>query len=899
MSINAQANSIDELFSSNVHYRVPHYQRRYVWDETNWDTLWKDIRFQIDGEVEGEDHPTHFTGPIVTRSIGKKAYEVIDGQQRLATFQIILCVIRDLCKTKTQDDTQQSKLASAAAKYIINDEDVLIDDPDYQFTFVPTFYDQPAFRQVTSEAYLQNRANSDGHSILKAYNHFADLIQEHVGENLDYQKMRRLLRSITDNFVLVKLELGGEDERPEQVFASINATGRKLSEFDYLRNDLFLRAGNLGIDPESRKPYSDVFYHKYWVFENDSQYWDEDTLESFFRAFLMAKLGPDCFSVKNAKPFELYWEYSKTLTDEQDIEYEFKQLQNYAESYKEMNDPDTGIYLLRFHEELDLIFDNLNLTSLHPFMLFIKHETGLSNIDLTQTFNMLESYIVRGLLSHGVNENKHICRRINLFFSNLISAKQGNFNVEDREINRFFSNLISAKQGNFNVEEFANFLFYSGKPGDGARWLHDGAVVNGLRRVGDQIRAGNFTEILALNMLGYILYRIERWKIEQWNQENPSKPAKKIGFDLQNFLIRIKDDGSRGTIETDMSLPVRLLMPRSKHYKLKDLYNIGNLVFCTEHLTGPLPFQDKKDILSQGINADIMLNQEICKNYKQTNKWGVNQITGRERNLLRCFGKIWPPPKYFTGDSSETKVEAKTTQEQISKSKAKPIVEPRWVSMLQSDNYQSAMFVTYTKSVELSKIQQSGNTIIGIDRSNEKQTLEKSNILFACSLVYWPEVEPYIETLHSVRRERLEGPPQIRGERLNIRDGLLKSAQDRQITVFPVTRYGHQLEGTIQGFDKDAIYMQIRECLVILYRQGLYEFAMDEWHQGIVTEFDEDRHFGYIKSNRFERHIFVHIEEVRDRSISTLQPNQKVEFDLNYTTKGNGLAAINVELIEE
>ncbi len=892
MSINAQANSIDQLFSSNVHYRVPHYQRRYVWDTTNWDRLWKDILFQLEG-VEGEERPTHFTGPIVTRSIGKKAYEVIDGQQRLATFQIILCVIRDICKT--QDDSQKDKLAKSAAKYIINDEDVLIDDPDYEFTFIPTKHDQPAFSQVTSKEYfteyLQNGANSDSdkHSILKAYDHFADLIQEHVGENLNFEKMRRLLRSITDNFMLVNLELGSEDERPEQVFASINATGRKLSEFDYLRNDLFLRAANK----------AENFYKQHWVFENDSQYWNEDTLESFFQAFLMAKLGPDCFAVKNVKPFELYWEYSKALTAKQDIEYEFKQLKNYAKSYKEMNDPDTGIYLLQFHEELDLIFDNLNLTSLHPFMLFIKHETGLSNIDLTQTFNMLESYIVRGLLSHGVNENKHICRRINLFFSNLISAKQGNFNVENREINLFFSNLISAKQGNFNVEEFANFLFYSGKPGDGARWLHDGAVVNGLRRVGDQIRAGNFTEILTLNMLGYILYRIEQWKIEQWNQENPSEPAKKIGFDLQNFLIRIKDDGSRGTIENDMSLPVRLLIPRSKHYKLKDLYNIGNLVFCTEHLTGPLSFRDKKDILSQGINADIMLNQEICRNYQQINNWGVSQITERERNLLRCFGKIWPPPEHFTGGNSETKVEAKTTREQISKSKAKPIVEPKWVSMLQSDNYQPTVFVTYTKSVELSKIEQSVDAAIGVDRSNEKQTLEKSNILFGCSSASWPVVEPYIETLHSVRRERLEGPPHTREERLNIPDRLLKSAQNRQITVFPVTRYGHQLEGTIEDFDKDAIYMQIRECLVIVYRHGLYEFAMGQWYQGVVTKFDEDKGFGYIRSNSFGQSIFLHIKEVRDRSVRTLQPNQRIEFELNRTTKGNGLSAINVELIEE
>ncbi len=885
MSINAQANSIDELFSSNVHYRVPHYQRRYVWDETNWDRLWKDILFQIDGEVEGEDHPTHFTGPIVTRSIGKKAYEVIDGQQRLATFQIILCVIRDLCKTRPQDDTQQSKLASAAAKYIINDEDVLIDDPDYQFTFVPTFYDQPAFREVTSEKYLQNRENSDEHCILKAYNYFADRIQEHVGENLDYEKMRRLLRSITDNFVLVKLELGGEDERPEQVFASINATGRKLSEFDYLRNDLFLRAGNLEIDQKRGEHYSDGFYRDYWVFENDSQYWGEDTLESFFRAFLMAKLGPDCFSVKNAKPFELYWEYSKTLTDEQDIKYEFQQLKNYAEFYKEMNDPAMETYRLQFHEDLNLIFDNLNLTSLHPFMLFIKNESDLSDSELTQVFTMLESYIVRGLLDNGVNENKNICKRINNFFSNLIPNR---------------SNKGSANR-EFKVEEFAEFLFQKGKHGEGRRWQHDGAVLHGLRCVGKQIRHGGpRVEIPAWNMLGYILYRIELWKIERWNQENLSETKKKVTFHLKDFLRRTKDDDRESVIQTKSALGVQHIMPPLRHYKLEDSFSIGNLVFCTEHLTNQLPFPDKKRILSEGDNADIILNKEICKEYENNYTWGVEQIRRRERMLRQCFNKIWPPPEHFIGQVTKPEVEPKTKPSgDTSESKTKPKVEPRWVSMLQSDNYQPAMFVTYTKSIELSRIQQSGNTTIGVDRANEKQTLEKPNILFACSSVSWQEVEPYIETLDSVKKEGLSHPPQTKEERLRLQDRFLQSARDKKDSVVPVTRDGHMLEGTIEDFDEDAIYMQIRECTVIVYRHGLYEFGVQHWHQGVVEEFDESRGFGYIRSSDYSRRVFVHITEIPDRTINSLQPNQKVEFDINYTTKGNGLSAINVEVIDE
>ena len=119
--------SINNFFSKDVQYRVPRYQRRYVWDEINWNTLWEDILSQLGLEFDREKDKEgifkkrtqredtlalvrenkdsgHFTGLLVTRPTNLDEdldrYEIIDGQQRLATFQIILCVIRDICREK-------------------------------------------------------------------------------------------------------------------------------------------------------------------------------------------------------------------------------------------------------------------------------------------------------------------------------------------------------------------------------------------------------------------------------------------------------------------------------------------------------------------------------------------------------------------------------------------------------------------------------------------------------------------------------------------------------------------------------------------------------------------------------------------------------------------------------
>ena len=165
MSINAQGTYIDNLFSSTVQYRVPRYQRRYVWDETNWNRLWEDILIQLKEakdnqlDVEEKDNPEHFTGPIVTCPISGIAYEVIDGQQRLATFQIILCVIRDLCET--QNTLEHRDLAESAARYMVNDARTIRANTAHKFKLVPTDHDRDTFNLVASGKYAQNRAASD------------------------------------------------------------------------------------------------------------------------------------------------------------------------------------------------------------------------------------------------------------------------------------------------------------------------------------------------------------------------------------------------------------------------------------------------------------------------------------------------------------------------------------------------------------------------------------------------------------------------------------------------------------------------------------------------------------------------------------------------------------------
>ena len=80
--------NVDNFFSRDVQYKVPRYQRRYVWDQTNWRTLWEDIFSQLGLELDDDKNreilvkqykqheaasgSTHFTGIIVTQTTRKK-----------------------------------------------------------------------------------------------------------------------------------------------------------------------------------------------------------------------------------------------------------------------------------------------------------------------------------------------------------------------------------------------------------------------------------------------------------------------------------------------------------------------------------------------------------------------------------------------------------------------------------------------------------------------------------------------------------------------------------------------------------------------------------------------------------------------------------------------------------
>jgi uncharacterized protein with ParB-like and HNH nuclease domain len=92
--------TIKQLFgNTDSLYQIPRYQRPYSWGDDQLEKLWDDLL-----EAK-ENDPNYFLGSVITaKSEDSTSYlDIVDGQQRLTTLTILLCVYRDLFPNINED----------------------------------------------------------------------------------------------------------------------------------------------------------------------------------------------------------------------------------------------------------------------------------------------------------------------------------------------------------------------------------------------------------------------------------------------------------------------------------------------------------------------------------------------------------------------------------------------------------------------------------------------------------------------------------------------------------------------------------------------------------------------------------------------------------------------------
>lgn len=86
--------SIAELYNGNqVTYEVPIYQRNYAWEDDEITALIQDVYDSYLQNKNLTSKGTYFIGTLVSYHKGDQVFEVIDGQQRLTTINLVLSAL--------------------------------------------------------------------------------------------------------------------------------------------------------------------------------------------------------------------------------------------------------------------------------------------------------------------------------------------------------------------------------------------------------------------------------------------------------------------------------------------------------------------------------------------------------------------------------------------------------------------------------------------------------------------------------------------------------------------------------------------------------------------------------------------------------------------------------------
>ena len=212
-----------ELLGDARQYLVPLFQRPYIWERKEWQTLWTDIT----DLCEAQDPRPHFFGAMVlipARSVpeGVTKYSLIDGQQRYTTISILFAALRQVALQKKEE-----RLAEEIYKrFLINE---FADGDDY-FKLLPTQGDREHYKNIIRGQI----SNDDDARLAKAYRYFESEIRK---SELELRK----IKDVVEKSLSIVRVLLDEREDPYIVFESLNAKGRSLSQADLIRNYFLMK----------------------------------------------------------------------------------------------------------------------------------------------------------------------------------------------------------------------------------------------------------------------------------------------------------------------------------------------------------------------------------------------------------------------------------------------------------------------------------------------------------------------------------------------------------------------------------------------------------------------------------------------------------------------------------
>ena len=383
------------LFQQEIRYTIPLFQRPYVWThDDQWEPLWDDVRNVAESYMEEFERcggntveaeratAAHFLGAVVvqqvptaTKDIGQR--EVIDGQQRMTTMQLLLDATQLVCERL---GLQQN--AYGLSKLVANDERLVTDEnPHHVFKLWPTRTDREAFRHAMHNGLAVN--DFEESLIVQAHHFFQLQMEKWLLEQPDKLSERAdaLEIAVTAMLQLIVIDLDDKDD-PNVIFETLNARGTPLEQSDLVKNFVMSQSsetvdGDGGIWGNLDDPW--------WRGEVRQGRLFRPRLDMLLNYWLAMRTGDDVSPSRVFDTFRSHADDSSVVTVMSDVKRDFAQYRRFETAVQRSQEEDLFYYRLS-------VMQVGVITPVLLLLLSAKHQPRM------RAFKALESFLVRRMI---------------------------------------------------------------------------------------------------------------------------------------------------------------------------------------------------------------------------------------------------------------------------------------------------------------------------------------------------------------------------------------------------------------------------------------------------------------------------------------------------------------------
>lgn len=418
--------AVGNVLADRRRFVVPVYQRHYKWNvDKHLEPFWQDIAAKAEERLSGKaTRFDHYMGALIV--LDDSVYEprkvpavqVVDGQQRLTTFQLFLAAARHVARGAGFDAVVRDIEA-----HLLNGDEARMSDPDVErFKLEPTIFDRDLFQTLVEGdiatiqksqplAFYKNGKLKWGSAAkpLAAFIFFRDQIGAFIAADGDDQedckahqagRLSTLITTLLADFRLVVITLQATDDA-QVIFSTLNARGEPLLAMDLVRNDVFHRAKIDGHDPAKLyKSLWSTFEHPFWEAEVKQGRFKKPRVE-FFLANVMAAETAQEISMGNLFP---EWRSFVKSGQGGGVVGELEILTGHAPNYRILTNP-VGTTVLDQAAKTMAAFD---VTTANPLLLRLAKDQPEED-ELKRAVDLATAYVIRrsvcGLGTKNYNNN--------------------------------------------------------------------------------------------------------------------------------------------------------------------------------------------------------------------------------------------------------------------------------------------------------------------------------------------------------------------------------------------------------------------------------------------------------------------------------------------------------------